>query len=134
MLWWSGWRSGFIRVRNMKQVKRNRANSEFLIWSYLQMYLKKSFNRASLYLPKWRIFFRFFVFVFVFSRSDDFNIYVWKIPDESEGYSIIDCPESRGQVTRAKFVLHGHKSIVNQVSAVLNLSPSKVSFNSTSLN
>jgi len=25
----------------MKQVKRNRANSEFLIWSYLQMYLKK---------------------------------------------------------------------------------------------
>ena len=40
---------------------------------------------------------------YVMSGSDDFNVYVWKIP------------ETRGMVTEADFVLRGHRSIVNQV-------------------
>ena len=40
---------------------------------------------------------------YVMSGSDDFNLYVWKIPEE------------KGWVAQADFVLKGHRSIVNQV-------------------
>ena len=43
---------------------------------------------------------------FVFSGSDDFNVYAWKIPDVEQGTFY---------VKRADFVLKGHRSIVNQV-------------------
>ena len=44
---------------------------------------------------------------FVLSGSDDFNLYMWRVPEEGE---------SRSQwVVRAHHVLQGHRSIVNQV-------------------
>ena len=43
---------------------------------------------------------------FVFSGSDDFNLYMWKIPEDGDGTSWQD---------RAHLVLQGHRSIVNQV-------------------
>ncbi|XP_037081356.1 DDB1- and CUL4-associated factor 5-like [Pollicipes pollicipes] len=42
---------------------------------------------------------------FVLSGSDDFNLYMWRIPDN---------PETK-RVSRAHAVLRGHRSIVNQV-------------------
>jgi len=42
---------------------------------------------------------------FVFSGSDDFNLYVWKVPEDEQTY----------WVDRAHVVLKGHRSIVNQV-------------------
>ena len=47
---------------------------------------------------------------FILSRSDDFNIYIWKIPDSSSSYI-----EPRRSVTSAQLVIYGHRSIVNQV-------------------
>eukprot|EP00088_Acartia_fossae_P028888 TRINITY_DN2969_c0_g1_i1.p1 TRINITY_DN2969_c0_g1~~TRINITY_DN2969_c0_g1_i1.p1 ORF type:complete len:951 (-),score=207.47 TRINITY_DN2969_c0_g1_i1:858-3710(-) len=44
---------------------------------------------------------------FVFSGSDDFNLYVWRIPEEGD--------EHTSWVNRAHAVLKGHRSIVNQV-------------------
>ena len=48
---------------------------------------------------------------YVFSGSDNFAVYGWRLPDE-----MID-PEvdQTLYVKRAQFVLHGHRSIVNQV-------------------
>ncbi|XP_076063729.1 uncharacterized protein LOC143038430 [Oratosquilla oratoria] len=43
---------------------------------------------------------------FVLSGSDDFNLYMWKIPGQNSGVSFV--PE-------AHIVLRGHRSIVNQV-------------------
>ncbi|CAH1791672.1 unnamed protein product, partial [Owenia fusiformis] len=43
---------------------------------------------------------------YVVSGSDDFNLYVWKIPEK---------PNSIKEVDQAHFVLAGHRSIVNQV-------------------
>merc|ERR1711962_754739 len=43
---------------------------------------------------------------FVFSGSDDFNLYMWKIPQAGEDESWQD---------HAHLVLQGHRSIVNQV-------------------
>ena len=43
---------------------------------------------------------------FIFSGSDDFNLYMWKIPQAGEDESWQDC---------AHLVLKGHRSIVNQV-------------------
>ena len=48
------------------------------------------------------------------SRSDDFNLYVWKIP-EKEPHQPALAQDSRGCVNRASLVLRGHHSIVNQV-------------------
>jgi len=45
----------------------------------------------------------------VFSGSDDFNIYAWKIPIHSE------TNQPTKIIKRADFVLKGHRSIVNQV-------------------
>jgi len=45
----------------------------------------------------------------VFSGSDDFNIYAWKIPIHS------DTNQPTKTIKRADFVLKGHRSIVNQV-------------------
>ena len=44
------------------------------------------------------------------SGSDDFNVYIWEVPDDldDESVSIIT-------VRRAFMVLQGHRSIVNQV-------------------
>jgi hypothetical protein len=47
-------------------------------------------------------------------RSDDFNVYVWKIPDDSEAFSL-ESEDNRGRVNSARIVLRGHNSIVNQV-------------------
>jgi len=44
---------------------------------------------------------------FILSGSDDFNLYLWKIPDE--------CVAGSTWVEKAHMVLHGHRSIVNQV-------------------
>uniref|UniRef100_T1JJB3 Uncharacterized protein n=1 Tax=Strigamia maritima TaxID=126957 RepID=T1JJB3_STRMM len=43
---------------------------------------------------------------FILSGSDDFNLYMWKIPDEGSGVT---------WVNEAHMVLKGHRSIVNQV-------------------
>ncbi|XP_045452926.1 DDB1- and CUL4-associated factor 5 [Melitaea cinxia] len=44
---------------------------------------------------------------FVLSGSDDFNLYMWKVPDTGGGYDMaIESPH---------IVLYGHRSIVNQV-------------------
>lgn len=45
---------------------------------------------------------------YVLSGSDDFKLYVWKIPDNL-------IPKKRVWVNKAHFVLRGHRSIVNQV-------------------
>lgn len=45
---------------------------------------------------------------YVLSGSDDFKLYVWKIPDNLS-------PKKRVWVNKAHFVLRGHRSIVNQV-------------------
>lgn len=45
---------------------------------------------------------------YVLSGSDDFKLYVWKIPDNLS-------PRKRALVNKAHFVLRGHRSIVNQV-------------------
>ena len=51
----------------------------------------------------------------VISSSDDFNLYVWKIPEESlENERNSKCP-----VNNARLVLRGHRSIVNQVCAMV---------------
>ena len=42
---------------------------------------------------------------FAVSGSDDFNLYMWRIPDDPEV----------GWVDKAHLVLAGHRSIVNQV-------------------
>ena len=47
---------------------------------------------------------------FILSGSDDFNLYAWRIPDESPEPS-----EETILVNRASVVLRGHRSIVNQV-------------------
>ena len=44
---------------------------------------------------------------FVLSGSDDFNLYMWRVPEEGE--------TSPQWVARAHHVLQGHRSIVNQV-------------------
>ena len=44
---------------------------------------------------------------FVLSGSDDFNLYMWRVPEEGE--------TSPQWVARAQHVLQGHRSIVNQV-------------------
>ncbi|XP_075982813.1 DDB1- and CUL4-associated factor 5 [Anticarsia gemmatalis] len=44
---------------------------------------------------------------FVLSGSDDFNLYMWKIPEIGEGYDVL--------VEPPHIVLYGHRSIVNQV-------------------
>ena len=44
---------------------------------------------------------------FVMSGSDDFNVYMWGVPGEGD-----TCPQ---WVPRARHVLSGHRSIVNQV-------------------
>ena len=44
---------------------------------------------------------------FVMSGSDDFNVYMWPVPGEGD-----TCPQ---WVPRARHVLTGHRSIVNQV-------------------
>lgn len=46
---------------------------------------------------------------FVVSGSDDFNIYVWEVPDDWADHDKVLT------VGRAFMVLHGHRSIVNQV-------------------
>ena len=43
---------------------------------------------------------------YVFSGSDNFAIYAWKVPDQDQDFQYIK---------RADFVLQGHQSIVNQV-------------------
>lgn len=43
---------------------------------------------------------------YVLSGSDDFNLYVWKVPDTEKGNQWID---------DVQMVLYGHRSIVNQV-------------------
>nr|XP_054758486.1 DDB1- and CUL4-associated factor 5-like [Lytechinus pictus] len=43
---------------------------------------------------------------FVLSGSDDFNLYIWRVPDPCEGIQ---------QVNEASHVLKGHRQIVNQV-------------------
>ena len=55
---------------------------------------------------------------YVLSGSDDFNVYVWKIPEFLD-----DFEKSTSYVKRADFVLKGHRSIVNQVryNPVFNL-------------
>lgn len=45
---------------------------------------------------------------YVMSGSDDFNVYVWKIPED-------DSSEKCAWVDEAYLVLNGHRSIVNQV-------------------
>jgi WD repeat-containing protein 22 len=47
---------------------------------------------------------------YVFSGSDDFNVYGWKIPEFDKQDSKITL-----MIKRADFVLKGHRSIVNQV-------------------
>ncbi|CAH2094703.1 unnamed protein product [Euphydryas editha] len=44
---------------------------------------------------------------FVLSGSDDFNLYMWKVPDTGGGYDMA--------VEPPHIVLYGHRSIVNQV-------------------
>ncbi|CAK1583761.1 unnamed protein product [Parnassius mnemosyne] len=44
---------------------------------------------------------------FVLSGSDDFNLYMWKIPDGDGGFDMV--------VEPPHIVLYGHRSIVNQV-------------------
>ncbi|KAJ0173551.1 hypothetical protein K1T71_010700 [Dendrolimus kikuchii] len=44
---------------------------------------------------------------FVLSGSDDFNLYMWKIPDGGGGFDMV--------VEPPHIVLYGHRSIVNQV-------------------
>ncbi|CAH0690263.1 unnamed protein product [Spodoptera exigua] len=44
---------------------------------------------------------------FVMSGSDDFNLYMWKIPEDGAGYHVPVAPPH--------IVLYGHRSIVNQV-------------------
>ncbi|KAG6455443.1 hypothetical protein O3G_MSEX009224 [Manduca sexta] len=44
---------------------------------------------------------------FVLSGSDDFNLYMWKVPDTGGGYDMV--------VEPPHIVLYGHRSIVNQV-------------------
>lgn len=48
---------------------------------------------------------------YVLSGSDDFNLYMWKIPDEANSRSA----DSASWVKEAHMVLKGHRSIVNQV-------------------
>ncbi|KAK7069484.1 DDB1- and CUL4-associated factor 5, partial [Halocaridina rubra] len=43
---------------------------------------------------------------YILSGSDDFNLYVWKIPEDKESDYL---------VSEAHMVLKGHRSIVNQV-------------------
>ncbi|CAG9789403.1 unnamed protein product [Diatraea saccharalis] len=43
---------------------------------------------------------------FVMSGSDDFNLYMWKVPDVGESDMVVEPPH---------IVLYGHRSIVNQV-------------------
>ena len=50
---------------------------------------------------------------YVMSGSDDFNLYVWRVPSEEETSSQI-CSEPVW-VNRDSHVLRGHRSIVNQV-------------------
>ena len=47
---------------------------------------------------------------FVFSGSDNFAVYGWKIPEFLDQHG----NETR-YIRRAQLVLHGHRSIVNQV-------------------
>ena len=47
---------------------------------------------------------------YVLSGSDDFNVYVWKVPDFPS-----DQFRTTVNIKRADFVLRGHRSIVNQV-------------------
>lgn len=46
---------------------------------------------------------------FVVSGSDDFNIYIWEVPDDWADHNEVLT------IGRAFMVLHGHRSIVNQV-------------------
>lgn len=44
---------------------------------------------------------------FVLSGSDDFNLYMWKVPDTGDSFDMV--------VEQPHIVLYGHRSIVNQV-------------------
>lgn len=48
-------------------------------------------------------------FQYIISGSDDFNVYVWKVP------TLPSRNEKLFTVDSAKLVLSGHRSIVNQV-------------------
>lgn len=54
---------------------------------------------------------KFLYLQYIISGSDDFNIYVWKIPEISSS-TLMQEPIT---VDRAFLVLSGHRSIVNQV-------------------
>ena len=47
---------------------------------------------------------------FVFSGSDNFAVYGWKIPEFLDQHG-----NETKYIRRAQLVLHGHRSIVNQV-------------------
>ena len=47
---------------------------------------------------------------YILSGSDDFNLYVWKIPED-----IVESNDETQLVNRASVILGGHRSIVNQV-------------------
>ena len=48
-------------------------------------------------------------FQYIVSGSDDFNVYIWEVPTDWADH------EKQVTVGRAFLVLHGHRSIVNQV-------------------
>ena len=47
---------------------------------------------------------------YILSGSDDFNLYIWKIPDDT-----LESSDETQLVNRASVILGGHRSIVNQV-------------------
>jgi hypothetical protein len=50
---------------------------------------------------------------YVASGSDDFRVYLWKIPEDLE--TLQSCPIDRGVVPSPHLVLPGHRSIANQI-------------------
>ena len=50
-----------------------------------------------------------FILQYVVSGSDDFNVYLWEVPNDWAYH------DELVTIGRAYMVLHGHRSIVNQV-------------------